>query len=344
MRDIGALSFLLGSHLGCPMQVKCAFRQAVGALKCGKHFLILWKARLDRLAAMKVLIEVVDAGSMSAAGRRLRMPLATVSRRVSELERRLRTQIFTRSNQRLALTDGGRGYVDACRRILEDVAEAERTAAGEYKAPSGGLTVAAPVVFGRLHVLPLLTDFLEAYPNVDVHLELSDRLVDLAEEHIDVAVRIGVMPDSRLMATKIGETRQMVCAAPSYLAKRGEPRRLEELAVHDCVTFERLNGAGSWTFATKKSVTRASLRSRLVVSSAEAAVDAAIAGVGITRVLSYQIADALRAGQLKRILSMFEPAPLPISVVYPSAGRLPMKLRAFLDFIAPCLRARAHHP
>lgn len=297
---------------------------------------------MDRFSAMRVLLAAVDAGSLTAAGRALGAPLATVSRKISELEAHLRTQIFVRSNRRLVLTDAGRAYVEACRRILDDIDEAERAAAGEYSAPHGVLTVAAPVVFGRLHLLPVLAGFLSAYPNIDVRLELSDRSVDFLEEHVDVAVRVGVLPDSDLVAAKVSETRQVVCASPSYIAARGRPRTPDDLARHDCITFDRLNGPDAWVFATAAGELRAALNSRLVVSTADAAIDAAIAGVGVTRVLDYQIGRAVLAGELTRVLQKFEPPPLPISVVYPRPGRLPVKLRAFLDFVTPRLRAAAH--
>lgn len=290
------------------------------------------------MSAMSVLLEAVDAGSLSEAGRRLGMPLATVSRKVSELEAHLGTKILARSNRRLALTDAGMSYVESCRRILDDIAEVERTAAGEYRAPRGNLTVTAPIVFGRSHVLPLLKDFLNAFPSVDVRLDLSDRRVDFTEEHADVAVRIGVLPDSGLIATKIGETRQSVCASPTYLAARGIPQAPKDLIKHDCITFDRLNAPEIWRFDRNRSETRAAIHSRLTVSTAEAAIDAAIAGVGITRVLCYQIAEHVRDGRLERLLRDFEPAPSPISLIYPDHGRLPMKLRAFLDFMTPRLR------
>ncbi len=291
---------------------------------------------MDRLAAMKALVEAADAGSLSAAARRLGMPLATVSRRISDLEGHLRTQIFIRGARELTLTDAGRGYVSSCRRILEDLSEAERTAAGEYVEPRGGLTVAAPVVFGRLHVAPLLAGFLAAYPNVAVRLDLSDRVADLTEQQIDVAVRIGELSDGALVAAKVGATRHVTCASPAYLAARGAPQSLDDLAGHDCVTFDRLDAPDRWRYADGATVR---IQSRLVVTTAEAAIDVAIAGAGVTRALCYQTARAERAGDLVRLLQPFEPPAAPIHVVYPAQGRLPMKVRAFLEFLAPRLRA-----
>src|SRR5882724_3392190 len=172
---------------------------------------------MDRLESMSILVTAVEAGSLSAAARRLGTPLATVSRKVSELEAHLKTQLLKRSNRRLTLTDAGRSYVAACRRILEEVSEAERAAAGEYSAPKGDLVITAPIVFGRLHVLPVVTAFLAAYPQVDIRLTLGDRIAHLAEDHIDLAIRIGRLPDSRMVATGVGSIRHVVCASPAYL-------------------------------------------------------------------------------------------------------------------------------
>ncbi|KJS25056.1 MAG: LysR family transcriptional regulator [Hyphomonadaceae bacterium BRH_c29] len=293
---------------------------------------------MDRLGAMWVVLAAADAGSLSAAGRTLGLPLATVSRKVSDLEAHLRTQIFIRSSRSLTLTEAGRAYVEACRRILEDLAEAERAAAGEYAAPRGDLVIATPIVFGRLHVLPVILNFLDAYPNIDVKLVQSDRVVHLVEDHIDVAIRIGELPDSNMVAKKIGETRQVVCASPEYFKNRPALESPADLAHHVCVTFEQLNNAKHWTFPDGDTPHSASVRSRLIVNSAEAAIDAAIAGSGITRVLSYQVARCLADGRLVRTLENFEPPPTPIHLLYPGQGRIPIKLRAFLDFAAPRLR------
>ncbi len=294
---------------------------------------------MDRLGAMRTVLEAVDSGSFSAAGRRLGVPLATISRRVSDLEAHLRTQIFIRSSRKLTLTEAGRVYVSACRRILEDLAEAERSASGEYSAPRGELTVAAPIVFGRLHVLPIISAFLSAFPSVDVRLVQSDRLVDFAEDHVDVAVRIGALPDSGMISTKTGEIREVVCASPDYFESRVKPETPDDLKNHACITFDRPDDPHSWTFRSGKTFTAASIRPRLIVNTAEAAVDAAIAGVGITRVLGYQAHQAILQGTLIPILMEFEPAPMPVHLLYPDHGRMPIKLRAFLDFAAPRLRA-----
>jgi DNA-binding transcriptional LysR family regulator len=295
---------------------------------------------MHRLESMTVLLAVVDAGSLSAAGRKLGMPLATVSRKVSDLEAALKSRLLIRSTRQLTLTEAGRGYVAACRRILEDVNEAERAAAGEYSAPRGELIVTAPVVFGRLHVLPVLAQFLQEYPEVNVRLALGDRIVNILEDPVDLALRIGALPDSGLIATTLGSLRRVVCASPAYLAKKGMPKRVQDLAAHDCVSFDLFAAGDTWHFQVDGADTAVRIRPRLTVSTAEAAIDAAIYGLGVTCVLSYQVESALRAAGLRLILESFEPAPLPVSFLYASQGRLPLKLRALLDFATPRLRAR----
>lgn len=294
---------------------------------------------MDRLDAMSILLEAVDAGSLSAAGRRLGVPLATVSRKVSDLERHLGTRLLNRSTRQLTLTDAGRSFVVACRRILEDVAEAERAASGEYRAPKGELSLSAPIVFGRLHVLPAAMAFLETYPDIDIRLMLSDRVVDLQEDRVDVAIRIGELPDSSLVATKVGSIRRVLCGSPAYFAAHGTPKHPKELATRDCVTFSGLMSAESWTFKAGKADFAVAIRSRLVVNTAEAAIDAAISGIGVTRVLSYQVANSVQAGTLTVALQEFEAAPSPVNLVHAAQPLLPQKIRAFLGFAAPLLKA-----
>jgi DNA-binding transcriptional LysR family regulator len=295
---------------------------------------------MDRLESMSILVAAVERGSLSAAARKLRMPLATVSRKVSDLEAHLRTKLVTRTNRRLVLTDPGHSYVAACKRILEDIAEAERAAAGEYRAPRGDLTITAPIVFGRVHVLPIAIEFLNAFPDINIRMALADRVVNLQEEDFDLAVRIGELPDSGLVATRVGSIRRVVCGSPTYFAARGIPKSPDDLIAHDCITFEGLTSPESWTFSVGRSTRSVDIHSRLIVNTAEAAIDAAMAAVGVVRVLSYQAAGALRAGSLALVLEKFEPVPWPVSLVYPGQGLLPLKLRAFLDFAAPRLKAR----
>jgi len=294
---------------------------------------------MDRFDSMATLIAAVDGGSLSAASRALGMPLATVSRKVSELEAHLRTQLVVRNRSGLALTDAGRAYVAASRRILEDLDDAERAASGEYRAPRGHLTITAPILFGRLHVQPVLLDFLKAYPDIYARLVLADYVVNLADDQVDVAVRIAHLPDSRMVATRLGSVVRVTCASPGYLEARGTPATPHELEQHDCVMFEGVYANTVWTFGHGKHAVTLPIGPRFAVNTAEAAMEAAIASAGITRVLSYQVDSAVGAGALRLILRQFEPEPLPVHLVYAAQPLLPLKLRAFLDFAAPRLKA-----
>jgi DNA-binding transcriptional LysR family regulator len=295
---------------------------------------------MDRLESMSMLVAVADAGSLSAAGRRLNVPLTTVSRKISELEAHLGTQLIQRSSRRIVLTDAGTAYIEACRRILDDIGEAERTASGEYQAPRGELVITAPIVFGRLHVLPVICDFLKAYPEIDIRLVQADRNIDLADEHIHLAVRIGALADSAMMATRVGAVRRVVCGSPDYFGARGKPSMPQDIDRHDCITSDVLGMPDVWRFSVGRTELAVEIRSRMFVSTAEAAVDAAIAGIGITRLLSYQVARAVNDGTLALILEDFEPPPLPINLLHAGGRLTPLKLRAFLDFAAPRLRSR----
>lgn len=297
---------------------------------------------MDRFEAMTILLRIVDKGSFSAASRDLGMPLATVSRKVSELESHLGTRLLIRTTRKIALTDAGATYMAAARRILDDIDETERIAAGEFHAPRGELILTAPLLFGQLHILPIVTAFLADYPEIDVRLLLSDRNLHLVEDHVDMAVRIGRLPDSSMVATRVGTMRTVVCASPKLLAARGTPQTPEEIPNLPCVNFAALSSASAWPFrlASGKSTTDIPIRSRLSVNTAEAAVSAACDGTGATRVLHYQCADALRDGSLEIILPSFELEPLPVHLLHTGGGALPSKVRVFLDFAAGRLRER----
>lgn len=299
---------------------------------------------MDRLEAMSLLLTAVAAGSLSAASRRLGTPLATVSRKIAELEAHLNTRLLIRSSRKLTLTDAGQSYVVACKRILEQVSDAERAAAGEYRSPRGDLVITAPIVLGRLHALPVIEEFLAAYPEINIRLILSDRIAHLIDDHIDLALRIGELPDSSMLAQRVGTVRRVICASPAYLAAHGTPKTPAELSALDCITFDSITPSTYWSFAGRKGGKEQAvpIRSRLSVNTAEAAIDAATSGLGVTCVLSYQIARAVAAGELRIILSAFESSPLPVSLLHAHAGQggLPRKLQAFVDFSVPRLRAR----
>jgi DNA-binding transcriptional LysR family regulator len=294
---------------------------------------------MDRLDAMKTLLAAVDGGSLSAASRTLGMPLATVSRKVSDLEAHLRTQLVVRTSRKLALTEAGQAYVAASRRILEEIEDAERAASGEYRAPRGHLVITAPIMFGRLHVAPVVLDFLTAYPDITVQLMLSDEAINLVDDHVDVAIRVGALADTSMIAARLGQVEWVLAASPAYLAARGVPETPGALAAHDCILFERLYSNRLWTFGRGKAAVGQAIQPRFSVNSADAAIAAAIAGAGITRVLSYQVRAAVRAGRLVLVLEACAPEPLPVHMLYPGQPLLPQKLRAFLDFAGPRLKA-----
>ena len=291
---------------------------------------------------MSLLVAVAEAGSLSAAGRKLGVPLPTVSRKISDLEAHLNTLLLTRSTRKLALTDSGAAYVAAARRILDEVNEAERAASGEQAAPRGDLVITAPVVFGRLHVLQVIAEFLSQWPEINVRLVLADRNLHLIDDHIDIAVRIGALVDSALVATQVGTVRSVVCGSPAYFAAHGAPKRPEDLSALTAVTFDPLSSSQHWIFRDPKSKRelRAPVRSRLSVNTAETAIDGAAAGLGVTRVLSYQVAKAVLDGRIQIVLAEYEPAPLPVSLIHARHELTPLKVRMLLDFAAPRLRAR----
>ena len=292
---------------------------------------------MDRLAAINVFVAIAEAGSLSAAGRRLGMPLSTVSRYLAALEDQVGVRLITRTTRELALTEPGRHYLQSCRRIVAELEAAELRLAGEHQEPQGELAVTAPVVFGRLHVQPVVVEFLRMFPRVTARLLLVDRTVDLIEEGLDVSVRIGALPDSSLIAARVGSIRHITCASPAYLASRGRPSSPQELRNHDCISFTALSPVERWSFAGSKPQ-RVNLHPRLTVNTAEAAIDAAVAGLGITRVLSYQAARPVADGSLRLILENFEPEEMPVNILH-REDRLPQaKVESFIAFAVPRLR------
>lgn len=293
---------------------------------------------MDRLEAMSILLAAVESGSLSKVSRNLRLPLATVSRKVAELEAHLNAALLIRSSKGLELTPAGRTYVTAAKSILEQVTEAERAASGEYTEPKGDLVVTAPIMFGRMHVLPTVTRFLDAYPDVSVGLVMTDRVAHFLEDQVDVALRIGALPDSTLVATRLGEVRHVICASPDYLSANGTPSTPDDLAHHRVVSFQSVSVLSTWTFNRDGAEIDTTFRSRLSVNTIDAALDAAVSGAGLVRAVSYQIADHVRARRLAVVLEDFEPKPRPVHLVYDGQNRLPLKLRAFVDFAVPRIR------
>jgi len=292
---------------------------------------------MDRFDAIRVLLAVVDAGSLSAGSRRLNAPLPSVSRKVAELERHLGANLIIRTSRSLQLTDAGRDFVDAARTILAELEEAERRASGEYQTPRGTLTVTMPVEFGSRYVLPIALDFLNEHPEVSLNLLSADRSLHLVNEHVDIAIRLGELADSSLYAVRAGEFRLLTCASPFYLEQHGEPRHPGELRDHWGILFN--DPSFFWAFDVRGQRIEVVPRCRLEVNTAANCAAAALKGVGIARLFDYQIPDELASGALVPILEDHACAPQPIHIVYPRQGLLALKVRAFIDWALPRLRA-----
>ena len=294
---------------------------------------------MDRLEAMAMLVSSVEEGSLSAAARKLRIPVATLTRNVNDLEATVGTKLLVRTTRKLLLTDAGADYVAAARRILEQVDEQERRAAGEFTNPRGELVVATPVQVARLRVLPVINRFLTQFPEIRIQLLQSDRNIDLVDSHADVAIRIGRLGDSSLVATRLGMLRVVVVASPQLLKKHGVPRSPEGLHGYPRVVFNS-PFLSPWCFRhpDTNEIHTVSDTPRLLVSSPDAAADAAIDGVGATLLLEHDLAEAVRAGKLRFILQEFEVDPIPVHLVHLSRDMMPVKLRRFIDFAVPKLR------
>jgi DNA-binding transcriptional LysR family regulator len=289
---------------------------------------------MDRLDSMQAFAAVADARSFSAAARKLRRSPAMVTRLVASLERHLGLPLLQRTTRSVALTEPGRQYLEQARRILADVAEADAAARAVRAAPSGRLAVTGPALFGRLHLAPLMCEFLLRYPEVRGELLLADRVLSLVDEGVDLAVRIGHLADSALVARKVGETARVLVASPRYLALRGTPREPAQLPRHALIHFTGMNPVPEWRFGGSGPERVVRFEAALTTNSGDAALGHAFLGGGITLALFYQVAQAVKAGQLVLLLRDFEPPPLPIQVVAPSARRLSSTARAFLELAA----------
>ncbi|MBI4276009.1 MAG: LysR family transcriptional regulator [Rhizobiales bacterium] len=298
---------------------------------------------MDRIESLTAFVKVAEHTSFAEAARRLNRSPAAVTRAVAELEERLGVRLLNRTTRAVTVTEAGQHFLAGAKRVLTDLEDIEQAAAGQGHVAVGELRLTAPIVFGRLHVLPVVAEFLQNFPSVSVRLFLTDRPTDLVEEGFDVALRIGVLSDLSAIATRIGTVRRTVVAAPSYLASRGTPKRPDDLAAHDLVAFVGLSGSLRWPFRHQSQEIMVAITPRLIVNTAEAAIDAAKSGLGVTRVLSYQARASLADGTLISLLQDFEDEDLPVHLLYPGGRHPPPKLRAFLDFTVPRLRAVLQH-
>ncbi|MCK6515922.1 LysR family transcriptional regulator [Myxococcota bacterium] len=288
---------------------------------------------MDRLHAMTTFVSVVDQGGFTQAARRLKVSPSAVTRSIAALEEHLGARLLQRTTRSVTLTDVGSRYLVRARQILADVQEAEESAQAERSAPTGHLVIAAPVVFGRQHVAPVVCAYLSRHPEVSCELTLGDRNVNLVEDGVDAAVRIGRQDDTTLVSRAIGATRRVLVASPGYLDARGAPESLAALADHDTIQFNPGSTAAEWRLTEHGEARRIGITPRFTTNSADAAIGHARLGGGITQVLAYQVADDLRAGQLVVVLPQCEETPLPIQVVFPSTRLLSAKVRAFVDLI-----------
>jgi DNA-binding transcriptional LysR family regulator len=299
---------------------------------------------MDRFEAMAVFRAVAELGSFAAAARRLGLSPAAATRAVAGLEARLGARLLTRTTRSVALTESGRGYLQDCRRILMELDEAEAAAAGSHGNPRGELAVTAPTQFGRLHLAPVLPAFLERHAELAVSVLLVDRLVDLVEEGIDAGVRIGALASTALIAVRLGEVRRVVVGAPAYLAAAGAPASPEALARHRLIAPTSLMTAASWGFVVDGKPVAVRVQARLAASQPDVAIDAARAGFGLTRVPLYQVADDVGADRLRIILDQFEEPPVPVHLITIDGRRAAAKVRAFVDYMVPRLRAALRGP
>ncbi len=294
---------------------------------------------MDRLETMRVFVAVAEEASFAAAARRLALSPPAVTRAVTALEERIGASLLLRTTRIVRLTEAGARFLTDCKRILGEIEEAEAVAAGSHAEPRGLLTVTASTMFGRMYVAPMLLDFLGRHPHVSARTVFADRIVDILDEGIDVAVRISHLPDSSLTAVRVGSVRRVLCASPGYLAERGVPETPEDLAHLDAIAFGPVTPQPEWSLSSGAQTVTVSPPARLFANTAEVAIAAAMAGRGVTRVLSYMIEPDVRAGRLAFVLPAYEPPPVPIHVVHAEGRRAAARVRAFVDFAVEHLRA-----
>jgi DNA-binding transcriptional LysR family regulator len=288
---------------------------------------------MDRIDAMQAFVLVADLKGFAPAARKLGLSASGVTRLIAALEDRVGARLLQRTTRSVMLTDVGTRYLERIRRILADVEEAEQSAQSERIQPSGRLVVSAPIGFGRMHVTPLISTYLERYPEVAGELRLSDRIINLVEDGVDCAVRIGHLADSSLVARAVGDMRRIVVASNDYLARRGEPQTPATIASHDTIQFGATSAVPEWRFVEGGADVRVACTPRFTTNSADAAIWHAEQGGGLTRVLAYQAAEAIGKGRLKIVLGDFEQPPLPIHIVYPTSRLLSAKVRTFIDLV-----------
>ncbi len=293
---------------------------------------------MDRLLEMEVFVSVNEMGSFNKAAERMRMSPPAVTRAVSSLEQRLGTILLTRTTRRLHLTDAGARFLESAQRLLSEIDSAEKNASGETGVPQGHLTISASVTFARFVISPMVRQFLQTQPKITATVLSLDRVVNLVDEGIDVAVRIGDLVPSSLIARRVGVVRRIFVASPDYLARRGCPEHPQELKLHSMIGFSNIQASQEWHYKTKAGKGHVTLAPRLMVNDAMAAIEAAVAGEGITMMMSYVVVDMIKTGKLVPILLDFVPQEVPVHLVFPQSRMIAPKLRTFLDFSAKPLK------
>ncbi len=293
---------------------------------------------MDRLLEMEVFAAVNEMGSFSKAAERMRMSPPAVTRAVASLEERLGATLLTRTTRRLHLTDAGARFLESAQRLLSEIESAEKNASGETGVPQGHLTISASVTFGRFVIAPMVRRFLQTQPKITATVLSLDRVVNLVDEGIDVAVRIGELAPSSLIGRRVGAVRRIFVASPDYLTRRGCPEHPQELKLHAMIGFTNIQASQEWHYKTKAGKGHVTLTPRLMVNDAMAAVEAAVAGEGITMMMSYVVVDLIKSNKLVPILMDFVPQEIPVHLVFPQSQLVAPKLRAFLDFSAARLK------
>jgi len=294
---------------------------------------------VDKLQALQTFVSIVDRGGLTRAAESLGTSLPSVVRILAGLEREVGVRLLNRTTRRMHLTDEGSLYLEQCRAILAAVRDADASLAARRLAPAGRLAVTAPVLFGRRHVVPIVTGFLARHAAVEAELSLLDRAVGLVDEGLDVGVRIGKLADSSLVAVAVGEVRRVVCASPAYLRKHGVPETPEALRGHACIRFAGVTPASEWRFRKGRRTEAVAVKARLLTNQVDAALRACEDGLGIGMFLSYQVAPSVAGRKLRYLLTDFEREPVPVQVIYPTARLRSSTVRAFVDFAVPRLRA-----
>jgi DNA-binding transcriptional LysR family regulator len=294
---------------------------------------------MDRLHLMTVFVAVAEERGFAGGGRKLGMSPPAVTRAIATLEERLGVKLLNRSTRHVRMTEAGMRYFEDSRRIINEVDDADEAAAGINAAPRGNLAITAPVLFGSMYVMPIIVEYIKLYPGVDISALFLDRIVSIIEEGIDVAIRIGDLPDSSMRAIKVGTVRRVLCASTGYFAQHGIPKNPHELSRHQIVAATSVSPNIEWKFREGKEIIATRIKPRLIVSSNDAAIEAVMRDVGITRLMSYQVAPQLASGELKTVLSEYELPPLPVHVIHREGRYASVKIRTFIDFVASSLKS-----